>query len=89
VILVDDLRWYALVKPRLSRGYERWAHMVSDDSLAELHDFADLLGLRREWFQGDHYDIRPRQHALAQRLGAVAVDRRELVKRRVRAPRLL
>jgi hypothetical protein len=89
VILVDDLRWYRAVAWHPARYQERWAHLVSDDSLAELHDFADLLGLRREWFQGDHYDIRPRQHALAQRLGAVAVDRRELVKRRVRAPSLL
>ena len=32
----------------------RWAHLVSDESYDELHEFAQLLGKRRLGFQGDH-----------------------------------
>jgi hypothetical protein len=83
MILLDDLRW---VQPRLRRkrrGKERWAHMVSDTSLEELHDMAEQIGLQPEWFQGDHYDVRPRQHARALARGAIEVGRRELVTRMV------
>jgi hypothetical protein len=85
VILVDDLRWYPIQHRSYYRMKERWAHMVSDASLDELHAFAARVGLRRAWFQGDHYDLRPRLYAHALRLGAVQVDRRELAKRRVGA----
>ena len=73
VILVDDATW-----PWRGRV---WAHLVSDESLEELHAFAVGLGLRREWFQGDHYDVPAavREQALA--MGAEAVDSRELVRR--------
>lgn len=58
-----------------------WAHLVSDTSHDELHRFADGLGLRREWFQGDHYDVPAdvRERALEQ--GARAVTAAELVQR--------
>jgi hypothetical protein len=73
VILVDPAVW-----PWRDR---RWAHLVSDESLAELHAFADRLGLPRRAFQGDHYDIPAelREDALA--LGASPVSARELVQR--------
>lgn len=32
------------------------SHMIAD-SLEELHTMANKLGLRRSWFQGDHYDV--------------------------------
>jgi len=72
-ILVDAAIWRW-------RG-RRWAHLVSDADYAELHDFAARLGLRREWFQGDHYDVpaHVRERALA--LGAQEVGARELVLR--------
>lgn len=72
-IMVDDANWPA-------RG-QRFAHLASDHSLAELHAFADRLGLRRTWFQGDHYDVPGpiRQRALG--LGAEAVSSGELVRR--------
>lgn len=38
------------------RARARWCHMVADTE-AELHAMADKIGLRREWYQGDHYDI--------------------------------
>jgi hypothetical protein len=58
-----------------------WAHLVSDQSYAELHDFAARLGVPRRGFQGDHYDIPAalREHALA--LGAEDVTARELLRR--------
>lgn len=72
-VLVDQAIWRW-------RG-RRWAHLVSDHSYEELHVFAVELGLRVEWFQGDHYDIpaHVREHAIA--LGAEAVDARVLVRR--------
>ncbi|MBA2529814.1 MAG: DUF4031 domain-containing protein [Euzebyales bacterium] len=76
-ILVDPAIWRW-------RG-RRWAHLVSDTSHEELHAFADRLGLRREWFQGDHYDIPEPVRAQAVALGATAVSSTELVVRLRRA----
>lgn len=52
-------------------------HMTTDDlSLVELHTMADLLKLRRIWFQASpphripHYDLSPGKRAEALRLGA-------------------
>src|SRR4029453_18316406 len=79
-VLVDEARWPW-------RG-ERWAHLCSDASVAELHDFAEALGVRRVSFQGDHYDVDAAKRSEAVAAGAVPVDSRELV-RRVRAAGLL
>jgi len=76
-ILVDRALW-----PH--RG-ERWAHLVSDQSHEELHAFAARLGLRPEWFQGDHYDVPARVRDRAVALGATEVEARELVVRLRRA----
>lgn len=32
-------------------------HLVSDDGLEELHEFAVKIGLKRGWYQKGHYDI--------------------------------
>jgi Protein of unknown function (DUF4031) len=73
VILVDDAVW-----PWRGR---RWAHLVSDHSFDELHDFAARLGLDRARFQGDHYDVPAEVRATAIDLGAQPVNARELVRR--------
>ena len=72
-ILVDPAVWPW-------RGRE-WAHLVSDLSYDELHAFAAKLGVQRQVFQGDHYDVPAplRQRAIA--LGAQPVAARELVAR--------
>ena len=57
-----------------------WAHLVSDESIAELHDFAARLGLRRMAFQGDHYDVPSEVRERALQLGARAVGGRDLVQ---------
>lgn len=73
MILVDPAAW-----PHRGR---RWAHLVSDASYDELHEFAARLGIPMRAFQGDHYDIPAelREDALA--LGATAVPSRELLQR--------
>ncbi|MEC7115135.1 MAG: DUF4031 domain-containing protein, partial [Actinomycetota bacterium] len=48
-ILIDKPLWYF-------KG-ERFSHLVSDSSFDELHDFATKLGLPKQAFHGDHYDI--------------------------------
>ena len=58
-----------------------WAHLVSDESIAELHDFAERLGLRRMAFQGDHYDVPSEVRERALQIGARAVGGRDLVQR--------
>lgn len=72
-ILVDQAVW-----PWRGR---RWAHLVSDESYDELHAFAARLGLRRDWFQGDHYDVPAAVRLEAIALGAAPVDARVLVRR--------
>lgn len=59
----------------------RWAHLVSDTSFEELHEFAMQLGIPRRAFQGDHYDVPTEYRERAIALGAVSVSSRELVRR--------
>ena len=72
-ILIDPPRWWWRDR--------RWSHLVSDESLEELHEFADRVGIPARGFQGDHYDVPEeyRDRLLAE--GAVPVDSRELVRR--------
>lgn len=72
-VLVDPAVW-----PWKGR---RWAHMVSDVSYEELHRFAELLGVPRRAFQGDHYDIPEELRRRAVELGAVSVGSRVLLRR--------
>jgi len=56
-------------------------HMTAD-SLSELHDMADQIGMERKWFQAPpkashpHYDIPEDRRARALALGAVEVSPR-------------
>jgi hypothetical protein len=69
----------------------RWSgggHMQADN-LAELHAFAQRIGLRREWFQSkpgrpanDHYDLTRERRDLALEFGAIAEDRAAGARRR-------
>ena len=58
----------------------QWAHLVSDESHDELHDFAVGLGIRRVSFQGDHYDVDEDTRQRAIDAGAVVTDPRDLVR---------
>jgi hypothetical protein len=72
VILVDEasVPW---------RG-RLWAHLVSDTSYDELHVFAARLGIPRQAFQGDHYDVSTEVRLAAIESGAVPVGSKELVR---------
>lgn len=70
-ILIDTPRWPA--HGRL------WAHLVSDDNLEELHEFARIHGVHPRSFDLDHYDV---PEEIVDRLiaaGARPVTARELV----------
>lgn len=59
-------------------------HMVAD-TLDELHDMAQRLGLKRQWFQVSrggmpHYDVCQTKRAQAVKFGAVEVNRRQMVE---------
>ena len=72
-ILVDEAIW-----PWRGR---RWAHLVSDESYDELHEFALAIGIERRLFQGDHYDVPSEIRLVAIEAGATPVGARELLRR--------
>jgi hypothetical protein len=76
-ILVDELREY----PGVELPFTAWCHMTTDGPFEELHEFAARLGLRRAWFQRDHYDLPPHGRAAAVALGAEEVGTGELLLR--------
>jgi len=72
-ILIDEPRWPA--HGRL------WAHLVSDASLDELHEFAAIAGIPRRGFDLDHYDVPAERWEALVELGAEPVGVREFVER--------
>lgn len=72
-ILIDEARWW--YKDR------KWCHLVSDVSLAELHQFAAAHDIPRRGFQGDHYDIPEEYRQMMIDGGAQVVPSRELLRR--------
>lgn len=73
-VFVDD--------ERISWKGRRWCHLVAD-SLEELHQFADRLGLKRDWFQDKasypHYDVTVSVRSRALRLGAQPADKAQVL----------
>ena len=56
-----------------------WAHLASDTSFEELHEFAAAVGIPARGFDGDHYDV-PAEHWHAiVAAGAKPVRSREIV----------
>jgi hypothetical protein len=72
-VLIDEARW--------PNHGTVWGHLVSDASLDELHVFAEQAGIPRRAFDRDHYDYRVDLYEALVALGALPVDRRELVRR--------
>jgi hypothetical protein len=58
-----------------------WAHIVSDESLDELHAFAQRAGIPRRGFDLDHYDVPAHKWQELVELGAHPVGVREFVER--------
>jgi len=58
-----------------ARHGHRWCHMFADEASAdELHALARKVGLRREWFDRDHYDLVPTKRAKVIAAGAVELS---------------
>jgi len=62
-----------------------WGHLVSDESLEELHAFARRAGIPERGFDHDHYDYPLERYDSLVELGAVPVSARELLLRLQRA----
>jgi hypothetical protein len=83
-VYVDDFQTQA----RVGRISARWSHLSCGpfDDPAELHEFADRIGLRRSWYQGpprhpwprSHYDVTEAKRQEAIKAGAVPITWREL-----------
>ncbi|MBK8470310.1 MAG: DUF4031 domain-containing protein [Candidatus Phosphoribacter sp.] len=58
-----------------------FAHLVSDTSFDELHDFAVRAGVPPGAFDGDHYDVPQQRYAVCVAAGASVVTGVELVRR--------
>ena len=87
-VYVDDFR----VQARVGRLSAKWSHLTVGpfDDVAELHEFAQRIGLRPSWFQDkgwprDHYDVTESKRQEAITAGAVAVTWRESGQMRTRA----
>ena len=81
-VYVDEIREY----PTKPFGHRKWSHMWAD-SILELRDMADKIGLKQEWYQEhhvlNHFDVTPSKRALALANGAVFKPAREAVKERM------
>lgn len=64
--------------------YTDGVHLIATCGTEELHQFAEKIGLKREWFQDHrhpHYDLlSQRIKARALREGARLVDKKRLVR---------
>lgn len=72
-VLIDPPVWW-------HRG-RRWAHLVSDRDLDELHAFAAAAGIPERGFHGDHYDVPEEWFGEMVARGAEQVSSRDLVRR--------
>jgi hypothetical protein len=73
-----------LIDPPNAAGHGRlWSHVASDESYAELHEFARVLGIPERGFDRDHYDVPAEWYDRVVALGAEPVSSRELVQRLV------
>ncbi len=66
--------------PRAEAHGRRWSHLVSDTSLAELHDFTAACGMPRPAFEGDHYDVPEERYAEVVAAGATPTPARDLLR---------
>lgn len=66
--------------PRWPAHGTMFSHLISNESLEELHTFAAAAGIPERAFDRDHYDVpeRRREDLIAQ--GAIAVEARELTR---------
>jgi hypothetical protein len=62
---------------------QMYCHLFTDGDTEALHEFAQSIGLKREWFQDrkgfPHYDLAPSKRAAAVKRGAVEVSAERMV----------
>lgn len=56
-----------------------WSHLISDVSYEELHEFAAGVGIPRQAFERDHYDVIAERFDDVIAAGATEVTSREIV----------
>jgi hypothetical protein len=85
MIIVDGLR---PCTPNRRWRWDQACHMFSNGNLKELHDFAEIIGLKRAWFQRGvsdwsvvraHYDLTPGMRVQALKAGAKEATREDIV----------
>lgn len=85
-VFVDDMHR----TPTGRFGRMKMSHMIADgigfggasvstaaEREAELHAMAARIGMKRRWYQGDHYDVSLSMRALALAAGAVEITWRQ------------
>lgn len=79
-VYVDQITDYGgSVKVYVGKVSQRWCHMTAD-TLEELHDLAEKIGMKRSWYQPGawlhlcHYDLTPGKRVAAVAAGAVEVQ---------------
>lgn len=76
-VYVDKL-FVAIPKGKAKTYGKLWCHMFSDGNEGELHEIAQRIKLKKEYFQkhriANHYDLTPAKRQLAIALGAVEVS---------------
>ena len=79
-VFIDDMYRYAIGE---FRGM-RMSHMIADTE-AELHAVAARIGMKREWYQGDHYDVPLTRRDQAIAAGAIVITYRQcgMMRRRL------
>lgn len=79
-VYIDDMYRYAIGQ---FRGMQM-SHMIAD-SATELHAVAARIGMKREWYQGDHYDVPLTRRDQAIAVGAVVITYRQcgMMRRRL------
>lgn len=79
-VYIDDMYRYAIGR---FRGMEM-SHLIADAE-AELHAVAQRVGMKPEWYQGDHYDIPLTRRDQAIAAGAIAITYRQcgMMRRRL------
>lgn len=71
-VYIDDMYRYSIGQ---FRGMQM-SHLIADTD-AELHAMAERIGMKRQWFQGDHYDVPLTKRDLAIAAGAIEIRYRQ------------
>ncbi len=66
--------------PRFEAHGRRWSHLVSDETLEELHAFARRCGIPARGFEGDHYDVPEERYSDVVAAGARPTEARGLLR---------